>query len=1004
VQEEGDGYMASRLDECLRRFCEALGERDAPGGQALEELLEEVRRGFGLDVVYVLEALGNRRYYFSHYLGSGSNTACTHNMVELSEAEYAAALREYNGGELCETGPKGLPGGAGRSLQYSFVSGGFYQGAVGFQRGGGAWTGEERDFLKRLGRVVKLCVYAGQLDRQESADSLRSAGALESLYESIVLVNLSTGRYHALRVADWAREQTAVDGVYSESMERYIDSFVEQGYQEAVSYHMSPQYIKRRLAGKERSFYVDYRRPTSGRSRRCRMSCVLLSRSPEGDVEQVLVTVQDLTVQQEELELQDMAFSLMRGGYCRIAYVDLNANLIIFLQALEGEENVGTGDFRKDFQNTCEKYVLPDYQASYRETLSLEHVKDLFDKGAPYLELAYQRLVKGTPTWVRTEVVPLEDYSSQRARTMWYVRNISQEKGVEDWYQKQLLETNAELRQALDNEKALREQDLQARLALKDAYQLANHASIAKSDFLSRMSHDIRTPMNAIIGMTAIAGAHLNDPDRVEDCLAKITSSSRHLLSLINEVLDMSKIESGKLDLNEEPFCLSELVDDLVSMVRPQVETKGHALRIQIQNVEHERVIGDSVRLQQSFLNLLSNAVKYTPPGGQIDLIITEKPCRQPQFGCYEFVFQDNGIGMDAKFVERIFEPFSRAKQAEMERVEGTGLGMAITSNLIRLMNGTIQVKSRLGKGSRFTVTLFLRRQAEDMDQSCDALVDLPVLVADDDQFTCEAACGILDDLGMNSEWVLSGREAVEKVKSRHEAQEDYFAVVLDWKMPDMDGLATTKAIRSAVGPDMPIIIISAYDWSVIEQEAKAAGVNAFISKPFFKSRFAYLFRDLAHQDQEEAQAEQTPMEALAGRDFTGRRILLAEDNDLNAEIAIEILRMAKLTVERAVHGQEAVEMFRRSAPGYYDLIFMDIQMPRMDGYEATRAIRAMDRPDAGSVPIVAMTANAFTEDAQKAAASGMNGHLPKPLDLKQLENVLHQWLGPVTVEGAAQL
>lgn len=535
-----------------------------------------------------------------------------------------------------------------------------------------------------------------------------------------------------------------------------------------------------------------------------------------------------------------------------------------------------------------------------------------------------------------------------------------------------------------------RRSEAQAKQALMDAYEAARRANSAKSDFLSRMSHDIRTPMNAIIGMTAIAGTHLDDKERVADCLGKITASSGHLLSLINEVLDMSKIESGRVDLNEEDFSLSDLIDSLIAMVRPQIKAKGQDLKVCINDVVHERVIGDKLRIQQSFINLMSNAIKYTPEGGRINLYISEKASRNSRAGRYEFIFEDTGIGMEPEFIEHIFEPFSRASDSRVSKEQGTGLGLAITENLVRMMNGDIKVESEKGKGSRFTVTIMLKLQDEE-EISCDQFIDLPVLVADDEEDACESACHMLDEMGMKSEWVTDGQSAVDKVVQRRDEENDYFAVILDWKMPGMDGVQATREIRRLVGPDVPIIIISAYDWSDIELEARAAGADAFVGKPLFKSRLARLFSDIISGEDHSVPENDT--DRLAGEDFSGKRVLLVEDNELNAEIAKELLEMTGMEVECAENGQIAVDKFAASESGYYNLIFMDIQMPVMNGNDASKAIRALSRRDARAIPIVAMTANAFSEDVQASLNAGMNEHIAKPLDLKQLVRILRTWL-----------
>lgn len=534
-----------------------------------------------------------------------------------------------------------------------------------------------------------------------------------------------------------------------------------------------------------------------------------------------------------------------------------------------------------------------------------------------------------------------------------------------------------------------RRAEQETKQALTDAYEAANRANQAKSDFLSHMSHDIRTPMNAIIGMTAIAATHLDDRERVADCLSKVTSSSKHLLTLINEVLDMSKIESGKMELVEEEINLSELIDNLLVMVHPQLDAKGQELKVAIQNVEHEHVVGDSLHIQQAFVNIMSNAVKYTPEKGRISLTISEKVTNQPKVGCYEFIFQDNGIGMTPEFLEHIFEPFSRADESSQNKIQGTGLGLAITLNIIRMMGGDVQVESEPGKGSKFTVTIYLKLQ-DVRSVNYDQFLNLPVLVADDELDACESTCLMLKELGMKGEWVLNGQDAVEKVIAAHQEDNDYFAVILDWKMPGMDGVAAAKEIRKTVGEEVPIIILSAYDWTEIEMEARAAGVDAFISKPLFKSRLLYLFKGMVGEDSLPGEKEQ---EEVSQADFGGRRILLVEDNEINAEIAQEILESVGLLVDHVWDGSQAVNTLLEIEPGYYDLVFMDVQMPVMNGYEAARAIRSTDRKDLKKIPIIAMTANAFAEDVQSAMNAGMNQHIAKPLDVGQLMATLNKWL-----------
>lgn len=544
---------------------------------------------------------------------------------------------------------------------------------------------------------------------------------------------------------------------------------------------------------------------------------------------------------------------------------------------------------------------------------------------------------------------------------------------------------------ALREISAEKRMELRAKQALEEAYENANRANAAKTDFLSSVSHDIRTPMNGIIGMTAIASSHLDDRERVADCLNKISLSSRHLLGLINEVLDMNKLESGKMDLNVEKFNLCELIDTLLVMTKPQLESKKHQLSINIHDLEHEKVIGDSSRIQQVFVNLLGNSIKYTPDGGFIRLSLSEKTTNNPKIGCFEFIVEDNGIGMSEEFQKHLFEPFSRADDMRIQKIQGTGLGMAISRNIVRMMNGDIKVESKLSKGSRFIVTIYLELQENDNDTTINILTNQPVLVVDNDRITCENACTMLEKLHMKSEWTLTCKDAIQKAASRHKEGNDYFAILLDQKIPDIDDMQAVETLRKTIGEKVLIIIMSAYDWSDIEQKAKSAGANAFISKPLFKSRLSHLFGTLL--DDGLTNLNNSGMNTLAEKNFKGKRALLTEDNELNAEIATELLGITGLELDYARNGKEAVNLVAGHPQDYYDIIFMDIQMPIMNGYEAAKAIRSLPGAYEKRVPIIAMTANAFAEDVQSAKNAGMNGHIAKPLNITQLIKTLEHWL-----------
>ena len=532
--------------------------------------------------------------------------------------------------------------------------------------------------------------------------------------------------------------------------------------------------------------------------------------------------------------------------------------------------------------------------------------------------------------------------------------------------------------------------DKQINQALSDAVAAAETANRAKSTFLSNMSHDIRTPMNAIIGFTTLALSNIDDKDRVKDYLAKTLASSNHLLSLINDVLDMSRIESGKIHLEEVEVNLSDVLHDLKTIVSGQIYAKQLELYMDATDVTDEDVYCDKTRLNQILLNLLSNAIKFTPAGGTVSVRVRQLAGKVHGCGQYEFRIKDNGIGMSEEFAQKIFEPFERERTSTVSRIQGTGLGMAITKNIVDMMGGTIEVQTAQGKGSEFIICLPMRTQAEHRPvEKITELEGLKALVVDDDFNTCDSVTKMLVKVGMRAEWTLSGKEAVLRARQSIEMSDVYHAYIIDWRLPDMNGIEVTRQIRS-LHDDTPIIILTAYDWSDIEVEAKAAGVTAFCSKPMFMSDLRETLMSALGQKLTDASQELLPEEDA---DFKDRHILLVEDNELNREIAQEILREYGFRVDTAENGAVAVEKVRTAAPGSYDLVLMDVQMPVMDGYTATRQIRALEDPALAGIPILAMTANAFDEDRRNAMESGMNGFLSKPIVIGDLVQELHKIL-----------
>lgn len=540
----------------------------------------------------------------------------------------------------------------------------------------------------------------------------------------------------------------------------------------------------------------------------------------------------------------------------------------------------------------------------------------------------------------------------------------------------------AALKAEMEKDEKLRVQQDQLSVALTAAQQ----ANKAKTMFLNSMSHDIRTPMNAIIGFTALAQTHIDNTEQVQDYLAKINTSSTHLLSLINDILDMSRIESGSVKLDEKPVHMPDLLHDLRTMIQGLINAKQLNLYIDTQDVQHEDVITDKLRLNQVLLNIVGNAIKFTPVGGDIIIHLVEKPCSINGYTTYEFSIKDTGIGMSSDFLGHVFDTFAREQSSTVSGIQGTGLGMAITKNIVEMMGGIIEVESEEGKGSKFTVTLSVRLANQPIRyKSIPELQGARALVVDDDIDTCRSVCKMLRSIDMQPDWTVTGKEAVLRAQDAAELNDEYKVYIVDYLMPDMNGIETIRRIRRVIREDVPIIVLTAYDWSDFEKEAREAGATAFVAKPIFMSELRSVLTQPVQMEEQKFESTDDSY------DYSGKRVLLVEDNELNRELATVILEETGMVIDCAEDGIEAVNIINEAPEDKYDLVLMDIQMPRMDGYTATREIRTLSNNRKANIPIVAMTANAFDEDRRKAFECGMNGHIVKPIDMKEIAKVFDQ-------------
>ncbi len=761
--------------------------------------------------------------------------------------------------------------------------------------------------------------------------------------------------------------QAALDILGYDSM----DEMAENGFDMIASSVMEEDREElleniRRLQEEGDSVSVEYRvRRKDGAIRYVMGNVKLMRENDELRYQRFVLDCTDRKLQEEENERQQMELvQALSIDYKVVCFFDLETGIGKPLRVEEASQQFRESfakelSYEKSMDFYIEKYVCEEDREMVRQATSREEIEKGLSEGKQY-HVNFRTIRRGQPEYYQMKIVRA-GIRNGRGSIVLGIRSVDKEIRSE----------------------------MEQRGLLKDALMQANRASKAKSVFLSNMSHDIRTPMNAIVGFTSLAMKHIDNRERMEEYLKKIMTSGNHLLSLINDVLDMSRIESGKIRLDEKACSLPEILHSICNIVQADVHAKQLELHIDTLDIRNEDIYCDKLRLNQVLLNLLGNAVKYTGAGGAINMRITEKAGAPDGFAQYEFSIKDNGVGMSDEFVEHIFEPFEREKNSTTSGIQGTGLGMAITKNIVDMMNGTIEVESELGVGSTFTVSFVFRtRKDEKEEQAIPELKNCRALVVDDDFNTCDSVSYMLGQIGLRAEWTLSGKEAVLRTKQASMRKDGYLVYIIDWLLPDMNGIEVTRRVRQVMGDNVPVIVLTAYDWSEIEEEAKEAGVTAFCSKPLFMSELRKCLRTvIGAEEQVEEEKEGGEVQFKAGR------ILLAEDNELNQEIAVEILGGAGFTTEVAENGKIAVEMLQRSDPGYYQLVLMDVQMPVMSGYEAVREIRQLENQRLAGIPVIAMTANAFEEDKQEALRNGMDGHIAKPINIELLFTTLNKVL-----------
>lgn len=806
-------------------------------------------------------------------------------------------------------------------------------------------------------------------DRVERDIHMEIAMGLSQDYVIVYLVDYNSGSFMNFRMSEERKElfgEYLKGNDFQKALRAYVDGVVYGPDKEVVLCMTSPACVQEKLLNQ--SFYsVNYRVEWEGKLKYFQLRIARIGEM--GETNRVVVGFRKVD--------EDTGHDLERKNEIEEAYEIISGlssdyNFISLFNPYDGRMSIFKADPSTEIKTTLARhegyqdavdayteYVSEEDKERWKRCTLLENIRhELSDKQCYNINI--RNNVNGEKNYIQFRFAKVKDerFGSRVVIAKRIITDIVEN----EMKQQQILAT---------------------------ALEQAKQASSAKTTFLSNMSHDIRTPMNAIIGFTSLANTHLDNKERVKDYLAKIMSSSNHLLSLINDVLEMSRIESGKLHLNETECNLSEIMHEIRNILQADVREKNLDFSIDTVDVYDEYVICDRLRLNQVLLNLLGNAIKFTKPGGSVSARILEKESSSKERALYELRVKDNGIGMSEEFVQHIFEPFEREKTTTVSGIQGTGLGMPITKNIVEAMGGTIEVYSKQNEGSEFIVTIpFKLAETPKRDIRIEELQGLHALVVDDDFNTCDSVSQMLLEIGIRAEWTLNGKEALLRTKQAVRRHDEYKVYIIDWLMPDMSGVELAKQLRCEVGDDVPIIVLTAYDWADIEEEAREAGINAFCSKPLFISEFTRCLSQVFGIGKEKSEPSSLFKETVAGG-----RILLVEDNELNREIATEILTEAGFEIDEVEDGKKAVEKLKASEPGYYRLILMDVQMPVMDGYTATKEIRQLENKELAQIPIVAMTANAFDEDKKKAFECGMNSHISKPVDVEVLFDTLKKML-----------